>query len=44
MSNSTLNYLIMVCVYYYYTYILQISLNAINNVPELGQNLGPVSI
>ena len=34
MSNSTLNYLVSVYIHYYYTYIVQMSTNAINNVPE----------
>ena len=44
MSNSMWNYLIIVYIYNYYTHTVQMSINAINNVPEPGQNLAGAGI
>ena len=37
--NFTRKYLIIVYIYYYHTYIMQISIYVINNMPEPGRNL-----
>ena len=39
MFNFTWSYLIIVYIYYYHTYIMQISIYVINNMPEPGRNL-----
>ena len=39
MYNSMWNYLIIVYIYHYHTYIMQISTCVINNMPEPGRNL-----
>ena len=39
MYNSTWNYLIIVYIYYYHTYIMQISIYVINDMPGPGRNL-----
>ena len=39
MYNSTWSYLIIVYIYYYHTYIMQISIYAINNMPGPGRNM-----
>ena len=39
MFNFTWNYLIIIYIYYYHTYIMQISIYVINNMPEPGRNL-----
>ena len=39
MFNLTWNYLIIIYIYYYHTYINQISIYVINNMPEPGRNL-----
>ena len=39
MFNFTWNYLIIVYIYYYHTYIMQIAIYVINNMPEPGRNL-----
>ena len=38
--NQLINYCIL---YYYYTYKVQISINAINKMPELVQNLAAIA-
>ena len=43
MSNSTLNYSSFVYIYCCYAYIVQISINGINNVPELDRNLAVIA-
>ena len=37
--NFTWKYLIIVCIYHYHTYIMQISIYVKNNMPEPGRNL-----
>ena len=39
MFNYTWNYFIIIYIYYYHTYIMQISIYVINNMPERGRNL-----
>ena len=39
MFNFTWNYLIIIFIYYYHTYIMQISIYVMNNMPEPGRNL-----
>ena len=39
MFNFTWNYLIIAYIYYYYAYIIQISMYVINDMPESGRNL-----
>ena len=43
MSNSMWNYWIIIYVYYYHTYVVQIAINATNNVQEPGRNLAAVA-